>query len=297
MMANAFIPIRPIPESSSGYQNFLNFLANAGAVTNLADSIMYRWKDNPEIRIGYPEEVSFPVQSRAGKLDTDINGVTKPSAKLSDLKKAEPYINNIRITNNSLNGQDGQYSMHKTKPAGLARIRAPFSVKGQQDTINHEVLGHGVSTTRPEFQERNMRVAEGKGRYPDFYDNYTKRIIPFDEYNSYKNYYERSTPEIMAESNRVNDKTFGTRLEYNGVTTPAARPEVQVHPIYRNFMQNISKLGKAMPAISIPSQILQLKDLYDGINKNGVSSAYAKWLGLEEGKDYVAEGKSNPRMY
>ena len=293
MTTNAFVPIRPIPESSSGYQNFLNFLANAGAVTNLADSIMYRHLDDPKVSVGYPEEQSYRPSMRNTHLKDDLVNFMSDGVSKDKLLKAEPLMKNISVRNLDMPSDTlGTYVNHNEgNNTGRVWINTSASVPAAEYGLKHEGFGHGATDIRMGNEQTRL---SGMPK-PNMFDNKTGKIYSFEDYLKSEDLYNRSTPEIMSESNIAKDKTMSSR--YATEPNTAVMSNKQVHPIYPRFMQNIKKLGRTIPALTIPSEIIGLKKLYDGIKKDGVSHAYSKWLGLEEGKDYVTEGKNNPRMY
>lgn len=277
-MANAFVPIKPISDKSSGYQNFLNFLQAANAFSNPADSIMYRWKDNPSIDVNYINQ--GPVNTQAGTLKTTPKELMGSDPRFSALSKAEPYINNINIENNPIMHADGSFRMHRNKPAAMVDVKTGISVPMSRNVISDEVLGHGISDFRPSYQNKKIT---GK-QHPDFYDNKTGKLMSYSEFDSSPDYYDRASQEIMAESNIHNDKNISTRSNNYGNKVDAVATAEQVHPVYKGFMQNLSKLdGKtvsALGAVTSPLQVIQGKDLYDKIKSKGTSAGYADWLGL-----------------
>lgn len=284
-MPNAFIPIKPIPDKSSGYQNFLNWLGNVGAFSNMANSVMYRHVPDPKVSVGYPEEQSYPEGQRLGKLKSNLSDFMENGPQKENLLKAEPMLKKTTVRNRAMPDADASFNISNIQNLNGERGSRIFvgdhinNVRYNEELLRHEGLGHAASEVRP---------MQKTGPHPDYFDNKTGKIHNFDEFYNSSDMYKRATPEIIAESNIANDKTLSTRNASKGIL--AVPPSEQVHPIYKNFMQNLSKLGKVIPAITTPLQIKQTGDLYDNIRQKGPVGGYADWLGLQTNnptKDYL----------
>jgi len=303
-MPNAFVPIKPIPESSSGYENFLKFLGNAGAVTNLADSIMYRHLPDPKGRYNKNETLNKSVPYEKMLVDSPEKNALLKAEPL--LKKAVVTTNPTIPTNNAFTeipvyGNDG-YS---------AKIGLPDSYTKTpviQQLIKHEMFGHAPTVIRMGRQTNGMPLYYDRAK-DTLYDELALMNASDPAYAQTgdldpRDAYRRNSQEIIAESNMQKDKDFSRRLSDGTIdnhpklskskvlpdVANAVPPENQFVHVYPQYMQNpnllsrirelASKMGRAIPALTAPAQILDMKNLYNDINDKGMNAGYAKWLGL-----------------
>lgn len=296
---NAFVPIMPFGKTEKlqpkAYENYLNYLRMAGAVTNLADSIAYRWVDNPKMKEimfqggkGGPllpfVDTPLSVVTEGGEIMNEPNMQSKGSTieTPSDLK---PFG---RMTANNSDG-------------GAIKVRAGLPYDQAQKTFAHEV-DHLVSA---DIMQDSIR----RGKGTNFYDRLTGEILPGGKAyinrvaeeremrggNSLGDTYDRSAHEIRAQSASMEEKV-PARSGY-GREGKAAPPEQQVIALNSRYMQNpklineaaqafkrMAKMGKS--ALGGIGGLIDLKstvDLLKDVGKYGVQSdaPYKKYLGEE----------------
>lgn len=309
---NAFVPIKPIPETSSGYDNFLKFLQGAGAVSNLADTIMYRHIPDPPGRYNEKNILNKPVQ---------LSSVWRNSPEKDALLKAEPYLKNSIISAS----QYDKYGQTIGEQEGLIQTFGNKNVKGKQDVIPHAevTIGKGVETkeTKKNFEEyerkriKNLLGHEVNGHAPamirpDFQaaSNNGGRKFEYDRLTGafsenkvpVHDQYIRSAREIIAESNQAGVKDFSIRISKHNPdydltygmpeARAAVRPQEQIISFLPQFMQDKSlvdkiaqagkSFGKLMGVAGLPSQVTDYDNLRKEVNQNGAIGGYAKWLGL-----------------
>lgn len=283
MRANAFIPIKPIPESSSGYDNFLKHLQNIGATSNLADTIMYKHMADPK--------GSYNAQKTLRP--TPLPELMIGSPEKTALLKAEPYLNKSTfISSPSVRSGEG-FTLPEGNPYTDPNPRVAVSVgtnltpKQVTSSVPHEVFGHAPTVARMEYQHPRQY----------FFDRKNGVLMnPQENASAGIDNYIRSNQEILAESNQAVDKKFSTRLspkselydKYPQHRT-AVQPNEQVINFFPKYMQdkglvnriaNIGKrFGKIAGVVGSPLQALDSARLYDEVKATtNPTKAYQRWL-------------------
>jgi len=305
---NVFVPVRPISQNSKGYENYLNYLTQANAFSSLSGSGIYRWLDNPALKIS-PLSFGKGKSGNVGLLP--MRRVPMPTAMepgpVADLPQIKKSLYEVP-ERFPYKGAAGAAQTGRREAKALVQLKEGLSPGKANSVFAHEV-DHAVNAKKNLTAHKQAAKKGWGSRF--LYDRANDEVMPHDKYSNKaaeelgSDVYKRAHHEIRANSAQANDITM-SRAPYNET---AAAPNKQVIELSRDWMQDPKLVKKASdafmrylakgkaaakaatPALGIAGGLvdaLATGNLLKNVKKYGGSLApYKKYLGENVQEDWL----------
>lgn len=296
MRLNAFMPIKSGVNSSQN-ENFVNALKDTSAFTNLADSGIYKWVDNPKLP---PSAFAGGALLDKGLLGFvgDLPGLDRQGGlgQIDWRKMATPVLTGTEFTGDR---RAGAFATTRDKKNQLIALQHGMPEAKAQDVLAHEfdhLLNDDINKDLIS-KDKQIYVYDRKNDVAMLGDDYSDTLSNAD-YKTARDAYERGAHEVSAEASKYNDKNLKKGM-FMG--KQAALPAEQIITLNSQYMQNpglikkaanaISRLKKIGPALSVGgwlADVWQTKQLLDDVNKFGGGSLapYQRYLGQDVKEDW-----------